>query len=292
MSINKKDNEQSYKAMQAAKSMACYNYAPYFGYEVSRGVWAVVQGCCNSWYCPRCGWIRAREEFARIVKGAEIIKDQGQSLYFVTVTCGGRGVPLREAEKQYLAWTKKLNDAMRIKAKREGANLTYVALTERQKRGHPHSHYLTTYVPSDAKLYSKNQWTTNSLGNRVYSSRETLQSSWLLAQLQRSGLGVQYDISPVRDVIGAAKYISKYMFKSVLQTEFPPDWKRVRYTQDWPKLPKRESDAMPLVTWRDWVELSRLASHVVVDNNVTLTDAKRELAHSDTIVTMKRKDSE
>lgn len=172
-------------------------------------------------------------------------------------------MPEAEAFKMYLTWTAKLLDACYTKAKRDGQKWSYVQVTEKQKRGHPHSHILATFAPNDLQTEQHWRWIIHPDGSRTWDMVNRLRSDWLQAQVVRSGLGDQYDISAVRAVEGAARYVAKYMFKPTqFTTKFPPNWKRVRYAQSFPKLPSKKTDAFPLVHFSDWVNLASLATVV------------------------------
>lgn len=169
-----------------------------------------------------------------------------------------------EAKTQYLAWTSKFLDSAYAKAKRSGDLWYYVQVTELQKRGHPHSHILTTFAPSDIREGFREDWRRNNNGRLVKNSVVSLRSDWILSAVERSGLGNQYDISRVKTVEAASRYVAKYMFKdSQFGTHFPKGWKRVRYSQTWPKLPDKKTDAFVLLSSDDWRHLATLA--VVVD---------------------------
>jgi len=238
----------------------CLNNAPYFAYQIEGKKWGVVQGCCNDWNCPRCGQQRAREEYGRIVAGArEVGKDN--KLYMLTITCRGREMTYEQAENGYLVWTNKLLTALRLEAKRRGAFWAYASVTERQKRMHPHSHYLTTYCPCDVVAVKKGErkhYYTNQSDEMA--RHELLQSKSLEQACYRSGLGWQYDLSELQSVEGASRYVAKYLFKeTIFTTKWPSGWRRVRYSQNWPKLPDVKSDAMLLLTNDDWHNLARKA---------------------------------
>ncbi|HEY9651958.1 MAG TPA: hypothetical protein V6C95_14940 [Coleofasciculaceae cyanobacterium] len=51
----------------------------------------------------------------------------------------------------------------------------------------------------------------------------------------------------------ASRYIAKYLFKHSVFEIWPPKWKRVRYSQNWPKLPEKSNPAafVILTAW-DW----------------------------------------
>jgi len=256
--------EQSH-AVQAEK---CENGAPFIFFVDNTGKPRVVQGCCNNWQCARCGQIRARQEYGRIVHGARTLAETGHNLFFWTLTCRGRDMPLDQAESDYLKWTNRLLTAARTRAKRSGDFWAYVQITERQKRQHPHSHLITTYAPDDA---------TPTIKIKNGKQREVLVSKWFAVQNERAGLGPQHEITRIDTPEAAAVYVSKYLFKDSMTTAWPKGWKRVRYSQTWPKLPEQHPEvAWPLLSMSDWQRLSHYPV-VYADTQVTLEAAYARL---------------
>lgn len=240
----------------------CTNNAPFICYPDGEGRWRLVQGCCNDWLCPRCGHIRARQEFARIVAGAKTLADQGHPLYFWTLTCRGKEIPLEEAEQRYYEWTDRLLKACRMQAKRAGDFWAYCQVTERQSRQHPHSHLITTFLPSDAVL--THQERTRASGEPY--SAEVFVSAWFNERNRTAGLGSQHRIEPVHNPVGLAAYVAKYLFKDCMTTLWPKGWKRIRYSRSWPKLPETASpEAFPIVRAADWLRVAALPCLVYAD---------------------------
>ena len=263
--------EQSY-GLQAEK---CLNGAPYICYFAGDlAVPHIVQGCCNSWECPRCGQMRARAEYGRIVHGARELAEQGATLYFLTFTCRGREMPLAEAEAGYLKWTNRALNNLRNEARRQAKTLVYATVTERQERGHPHSHLIMNLRPSDAIETHK----TRTRADGTTYQREVLESAWLLKCVVSAGLGPQYELTEIRKPVAVAVYLSKYFFKDALHTVWPRRWRRVRYSQSFPKLPERDTaDAFPLVQLSDWRKLEALNRTVYADSQVAYDAALARL---------------
>jgi hypothetical protein len=72
-----------------------------------------------------------------------------------------------------------------------------------------------------------------------------------------------------------AVYIGKYLFKTALKTTWPKGWKRVRYSQSWPKLPEQATgDGFPLRTLADWRRVASLNEVIIVDGPVTRAAAE------------------
>jgi len=266
----------------------CSYNAPYFAYKTEGKIWNVVQGNCHHWDCPRCGIGRAKQEYGRIVEGCRNLS-KNRILYFITITCKGRGLGVKQAEKHYLEWTNRLLDACRARCKRADGEWCYVQVTERQKRAHPHSHILTTFDVGDIVEGTLRKFETDREGKRKYVNKTVLRSAWLQKTVLRAGLGEQYDISQVDNAEGASRYVAKYLFKPTIFTaEWPKGWKRVRYSQSFPKLPERETTAFVLLEHADWY---KLASQAVVVNAVgfdAFAEAKSQLHFHDCIVRLRQ----
>lgn len=263
----------------------CMNNAPFFAYQIEGKKYGIVQGCCNDWNCPRCGQQRAREEYGRIVEGSRQIAKEHE-LYFFTITCRGSDCTITEAESEYLVWTNKLLTRLRTESKRAGKMWAYASVTERQERLHPHSHYITTYCPDDVVFIAEGKPKHYCTSGEIFPAKhDTLQSYKLEKACVDCGLGRQYDISRVSSVEAGSRYMAKYLFKeSIFNTFWPKGWRRVRYSQSWPKLADIKGDAFILMQKSDWYRLSRIAVTVITKDDYAKKRAIRELSHSDTFV--------
>jgi len=236
-------------SLLAQVKQKCTNNAPHIFYINSNGKARIQQGCCNSWLCPRCGPIRARTESERFRYGANCLAAEGHVLYFLTMTCRGKEMSLAEAMAGYGKWTNTYLTACRTQARRSGQFWAYGGVTEHQKRGHPHSHLLTTFCPPDAVPTMQN-------------GREALASQWLVDAAVRAGLGNQVKISAVRNIYETAGYLCKYFFKTAMIEEWPPNFKRVRYSNSWPG---------------HWLDMERLDVVVKTDSDVVMDAAEIRL---------------
>ena len=280
--LSKQANETP-KSTYATSPKCVYN-APLIAYpkilESESKRWHLSQGNCNHWDCPRCGQLRAKHEYWRMVNGCEALHTDGHTLYMLTVTCRGKELSVSDAEQGYMQWTKRLNDAMRLQAKRKGKHFAYVAITERQKRGHPHSHYITTFLPDDTAEYTKLAY-RNINGKLTLipvdgMGKTRLWSQWLQDRAVSAGLGEQVDISLIRSHEAVSRYLGKYLFKDTMQVKMPKNWRRVRYSQNFPKGESMENpDAMPIVTARDWKALARKTKFLTVTNDSLIAGMAR-----------------
>lgn len=265
-------------------SLKCVNSAPFFAYNIGTGKgYAIVQGNCHSWTCPRCGIGRAKKEYGRILEGCKALALDHQ-LYFFTITCRGREISREQSEAGYLTWTHRLLTTLRKSAKKHSVYWAYVQVTERQKRGHPHSHFLTTYHPQDLVDGFKEKWVKNG-GRLEVQLIPALRSEYLLERCKSAGLGKEYDISEVRNAEHAAIYVAKYMFKaSMFLTNWPKKWRRVRYSRSFPKLPDMETDAMVLIKREDWRKLAQKAIYIEPKSEAAQIEALYWLKHDDIIM--------
>lgn len=227
----------------------------------------IQQTCCNHWDCPLCGLTRAKQEYRRIVWGAEVLADD-HKLYFWTLTCRGRECSLEEAEEMYYAWTNVLLTNARTKCNREMVYWAYVQITERQKktRQHPHSHIITTYCPSDA------------ISTKDAKGRVSISSVWFTRANISASLGAQHRISEVGSAAAVSRYVAKYMFKDMMREEWPAKWKRVRYSANWPKPPANDFEiAIPLISNEAWQEAAEMPVTWVVDDFVAYEMARHRI---------------
>lgn len=267
------------------QAQTCAYNAPFFAYEMTPKKYGVTQGNCHHWDCPKCGIGRAKQEYGRIVNGAREIASQGGALAFLTITCRGAGLTKKEADAHYGEWTNHLLTILRTDAKETEQAWFYVQVTERQKRGLPHSHLLTTYMPCDVHTEQRYRIICDNSGQRRREYYEALRSPMLGRAVLRAHLGEQYDVSRVQSVEAASRYVAKYMFKpSIFLTDWPKGWKRVRYSQGWPKLPKAKTDAFVLLSRMDWTLLQHLAVVIQPTDEAALAQCRYWLQGSDIII--------
>jgi hypothetical protein len=209
-------------------------------------------------------------------------------LYFITITCRGREITSGYADENYGTWTNKLLDACRAQAVRNQRPWHYVQVTERQKRGHPHSHFITTFNPKDGKPERVTKWGHDEKGKRKKRTYTAIRSQWFGKQVIRSGLGEQYEITRVENAGAASRYVAKYLFKpEIFDNAWPKGWKRIRYSQSFPKPDEREATAFVLLTQEDWYKLATLAVVVTVTNLDDYQEASNRLHFHDTLIRLK-----
>lgn len=237
---------------------------------IFRGHATIKQACCNHWDCPSCGQQRAKQEYRRVVWGAEVLADESHTLYFWTLTCRGKELDYETAMEHYYDWTNVLLTNARAKSKREGAFWAYIQVTEHQKktRAHPHSHIITTFRPSDAIDF------TDRKGKR------RMASAWFFMANGSAGLGVQHQMSEVKSASAVSRYIAKYLFKGTMNERWPPKWKRIRYSQNWPKPPYIPAElAITLLTPADWKQAADMRIEWICDDDRIFETAYHRMAN-------------
>lgn len=265
------------KVADEPKDIACIYHAPYFAIQNKDHNWSVRLGNCHHWDCPRCGTGRAKKEYWRIIQGCDEITKQGHQLYFLTLTTRGAGLSVKEAEANYLLWTNRCLSNLRYQSVRDNGYWCYVQVTERQNRHHPHSHILTTYKPVDLTDGTNRKWKQRD-GKKEWYDVDCLRSESLQNAIRSSGLGEQYDISEVREASAVSRYVAKYLFKKALHTVWPSNWHRVRYSRNWPKSEKPESEnVLVLLRAADWYNLATLTDKVVCYDHFTAEKVKEYL---------------
>lgn len=272
-----------------SKTFPCIYNAPFFGYQIEGKLWAVTQGNCHHWDCPRCGLGRAKHEYGRMVEGCRKLGEKFP-LYFITITCRGKEISSDYADQHYGEWTNRLLDASRSHAKRKDCEWSYVQVTERQKRGHPHSHFITTFRPADAVGSVVRKWKVSADGSKSSSTRTSYRSLWFEKRLKSAGLGEQYEITKVDSSEAASRYVAKYLFKpTIFASDWPEGWKRIRYSQSFPRAQEQETNAIVLLSQEDWYRLSENAAIVTVTTIDDFEEVSNRLHFHDTIVRLKSK---
>jgi len=224
-----------------------------------------------------------------MVNGCRMLAER-HDLYFITITCKGKEISHEYAEEHYGEWTNRLLDACRARWKRAHRDWHYVQVTERQKRKHPHSHFITTFCPPVTSSTTVRKKVRQEGGQYKNVVSTHLRSDWFESQIKRSGLGEQYDISVVQSAEGASRYVAKYLFKpSIFSANWPKGWKRIRYSQGFPDAQERETNAIVLLTQEDWYRLAEKTAIVTVSTLDDFQEASDRLHFHDTIVRLKTK---
>lgn len=176
---------------------------------------------CKCYACEQCRDAIRRVHQARIIYGAkEYAPWAGLRWSFVTLTAHEK---TREFKKSLELFQRAL-PLWRKRMKRRYGDFGYVLVFEQHKSGAVHAHLLINCSVS---------------------------KKWVRRHARAVGLGYMADVQRLHAAAAAGKYVSKYISKSLADAKFPKRFKRVRYSHNWPELPKPSSSI------RDWTAVRK-----------------------------------
>lgn len=191
------------------KACVCKRAGMLIGWdEASRRAYFAT-GQCDSWHCPECAERMHEAWRMRAGLGAARMLAKGEACDFVTITCHENLHTWEATERVWRSAWPRLYAAL----KRQHRDLMYMLIPERHQDGRMHVHGI---------------W------NAGVSQR------WLKNAARERGLGHQCKVIEMAERGWAERYITKYIAKSV-DADYPEHFRRVRASQNWPKLPKPET---------------------------------------------------
>jgi len=161
---------------------------------------------CDTWECPECAKRMSENWGMRAYMGARRIQAQGDQLDFITITSHEKLTTFEICEHVWSTAWNSLYQAI----KRQKPNFQYMIVPEKHKDGRMHVHAL---------------WNAG------------VSKKWLKDNARKRGLGYQCEIIHIADTGHVAKYITKYIGKS-LGDNMPPHFRRVRVSNDWADIPQ------------------------------------------------------
>lgn len=165
----------------------------------------VTRGNCDSWDCAECSRRMAETWVLRAQIGVRQFAACGNVVDFVTITSHEK---LKDFEATQAVW-RKAWPVLYAAIKRRNRDLEYFLVPERHKDGRMHIHAL---------------WTAN------------VSQKWLKDNARKRGLGYQAKVKPISGAEVAARYVTKYVGKS-LGDDVPKRTRRVIVSQGWPDIP-------------------------------------------------------
>jgi len=148
--------------------------------------------------------------------GAQLLIAEGREIDFLTLTSHEGLSPAMTIKVFRHAW-----DQLNKRIRRASPDYQYLCIPEQHQDGRLHAHLIET----------------TKLGTR-----------WYKDNARECGLGYMAEESKVYSPEGAAWYVVKYLSKNMLDARWPEDFRRVRTSRGWPKLP--ELDIVPGWLWR------------------------------------------
>lgn len=163
---------------------------------------------CKMWSCPVCSEINKSLWAVKAYHAAEQLTGNQTHIDFLTLTSHEK----LTAEASLKVWPKAWS-RLGQRARRKSKYFQYLMIPEQHKDGRLHIHAIETA----------------GLGSR-----------WWKDNARECGLGYIAEEKPVRTPQGAALYVVKYLTKSLMADVWPDNYRRVRTSQKWPKLPQGE----------------------------------------------------
>lgn len=178
---------------------------------------------CKTWNCDYCAELNKDFWIHQAMRGVLVITSEGRDVQFVTLTSRPYATPTTGLYFFKQNWPK-LNRKLKYHTDKYRGNLgyewAYFLVPEKHKSGVVHCHILA------ATLYNT-------------------ESSWKDFAL-KSGFGWKVDVQPLVSPAKAASYIAKYLHKDAGKEAWPPGFRRVRHSYNWPVAQEK-----PLEGW-EW----------------------------------------
>lgn len=169
---------------------------------------------CKQWACPECAQINVSYWRFAALYGCQAFDSQAIPLYFLTITSHERLSTASATVRVFKsAWP-----VLRKRLERETPRMAYFGVPEAHKSGRLHFHFIT-----QARVTKK----------------------WLKDNARECGLGYMADAERLADPVGGAFYMTKYLTKTLDHADWPPRFRRVRLSDNWPRPPE-------LMASEDW----------------------------------------
>lgn len=217
---------------------------------------------CKRWDCPICAPLNSYRHAIRVANGCQALVTAGIAPHFVTIT---QPASIKTAERAYLIlhrqWDNFRNKLQYWSRSESGIPVIYAAFVEGQghRGGMPHFHIIMSAVPDKERLRQ---------------------------MVVCSGLGYMLDIQRFTTASGVAWYVSKYSTKADDSKAMPKGFRRVRYSEQFPKMKFRvdERDGNAIVKlftestseWLDRCARAGVSYEVVQSNLMQLLEQSAE----------------
>jgi hypothetical protein len=174
---------------------------------------------CKSWACSYCAKKKKNLYALRIYHGILIGNDwHGWDSSFVTLTSHER---LKTFHQTAIIWPK-VWKKFSTRLKREYGKVEYASVPEKHADGRLHVHLVMSRAPIE---------------------------TWVKDNLRASGGGYIADVKPVKDAALCAFYVSKYIGKSLAVSAWPARFRRIRFSHNWPEMPRDDAFSVEDVDW-------------------------------------------
>jgi hypothetical protein len=175
---------------------------------------------CDKWQCVECGPRKARTWAKRAWFGVEQYQkaDGVNSWHMVTLTMKS----YRRGTENGLADLKSGWPRLYARMKRIQPTIRFIMIPELHPRDgvSVHVHVLTDFARDN-----------------TYTGCGKYRKLWRIKDAAHgAGFGYIADVKPIEDAGKASFYVSKYLTKSLPETDWPTKFRRVRSSQNWPVL--------------------------------------------------------
>jgi len=184
-----------------------------FGYDENRKLISVQKLGCKQWDCPYCALHRKNYYTRKAFHGVEQYKADGfPDWYFGTITAHKNWRGFHASLKNHRANWRKFYWRM----KRAAPDLRYFIAPEKHADESVHVHLVSTCMT---------------------------ESRWWKDHGAASGLGFINENELIEDTALVAYYASKYVGKSIGVTDWPKNFRRIRFNIHWPEPPDLKDDS-------------------------------------------------
>lgn len=197
-----------------------YSRPVLLGYVAENPEVLLLQPRCKQWSCSYCASMNTLLWRERIRQGIEEYQGQGFMAWsFVTITMSAK---TRGYITSLNIWPKGWSK-LSTRIRRRWPGLKYVLLPELHKDGTLHTHSIMS---------------------------ADINNTWLSKNAHSSGLGYKSIAEPMPGVIGAVFYVTKYLTKTTGVGQWPPYFRRIRTSQNWPELIDEDGYTPISAEWR------------------------------------------
>lgn len=195
-------------------AQSCSNFRALLVADKDRDL-LVARARCKMWSCPYCADVNRKQWRMRIYKAQDTL---GEEWAFVTLTAHSKAHADGDTLNNLQNGWKRLSARMR----RRWGTFAYVRVYERHESGEWHWHMLVNFHFDDIRI------------RKHKNGKETPYSPTLEKMARECSLGWYTHAENMRTVKGAAKYVTKYMSKSL--EELPKGIRRIQTSQNFPEL--------------------------------------------------------
>lgn len=203
---------------------------------------------CKLWSCAPCAARRAQvwRHYAHF--GGDALLAQGLELSFVTLTSHE---VVRSVTAGVAVW-RKAWPKLSARWRRQAPGAQYVYVGEHKQASNFHVHMITS---------------------------ARIETRWYKDNARACGLGYEADVEPILTGIECGGYMTKYLAKAIAILHWPPYWRRVNTSRNWPRPDKSE-------TPYEWTNLGddvlrvRFSIRMYVEHGWAIETSLRELETS------------